>query len=113
MEGGGRTWQGGPPFSVRILKKTFLSTVSRIRRRIEPGEVASGGRSLRSEDLPGDEADLAPQGQGAAAGKRTRSPAPGKGLPRRSGLRKGGPEAKLSLRAFTTGGSHETGAGGV
>ena len=110
---GGPRVAGRPPFFRPDPEKTFLSTVSRIRIRIEPGKVASGDRSLRSEDLPGGEADLATQGQGAAAGKRTRSRAPGKGLPRRSGLRTGTPEAELILRAFATGRSHETGAGGM
>ena len=49
MEEGGRTRQGGSPFSVRILKKTFLSTVSRIRIRIERGEAPSKG----AEPVPG------------------------------------------------------------
>src|SRR3990172_5340201 len=45
--------------------------------------------------------------------KRTCSRAPGKGLPRRSGLRTGTPEAELILRAFAAGRSHEASAGGM
>ena len=92
---------GRPPFFRPDPEKTFLSTVSRIRIRIEPGKVASGDRSLRSEDLPGGEADLARTG--GSRGEADPLPSPRKRATTKERIANGDPGSGVDSTSLRNG----------